>query len=153
MAIITRLLILLSLQSLLLDTAHADVEDSKCDSGFEYVYIHYDQCCGYGRYKRRPEVCAQAKPLPEQDERTTSYPKLPKTLSKVPPACSACARMIDSFDMALLPRLGERHKQLQKHHSKSRLAQTATVGELEAIVEDEVDRICTWPRTRTAPRA
>ena len=122
--------------------------DAKCDpGGFDYIRRNYDQCCGYGRFKRRPEVCEAAKPSPEEDERTPSYPKVPKTPTKMPPACNACARMIDNFEMGLLPRLAERHKQLLRHHSRSKFAASATVGELEAIVEEEVERICTWPRT------
>ena len=56
-------------------------------------------------------------------------------------------RLVDNFKMSMLPRLAERNAQLQKHHSKKKYAKTATVGELEAIVEEEVERICSWPRT------
>lgn len=73
-----------------------------------------------------------------------SYPKVKRAASA---PCSACARLVDNFKMALLPRLSERQAQLRKHHSRSRLAASGTVGELEAIVEEEVERICSWPRT------
>ena len=80
----------------------------------------------------------------EDDERTPSYPKL-----RIPvrPPCLACVRLVDNFDMGLLPALRKRHQEIIRHHSRSRLAASATVGELEAIVETEVERICTWPRT------
>ena len=53
--------------------------------------------------------------------------------------------------MGLLPRLRERHAHILKHHSRTRLAASATVGELEAIVEAEVERVCNWPRTHHQP--
>lgn len=59
----------------------------------------------------------------------------------------ACARLVDNFQMSLLPRLGARHEQLSRRRKRTRLAQSASVGELEAIVEEEVERICSWPRT------
>lgn len=61
------------------------------------------------------------------------------------------AGLVDNFENALLPRLKKRHDILRKHHSRTRLAASATVGELEAIVEDEVDQICAWPRTQHQP--
>ena len=91
----------------------------------------------------------EAAPRQSDDERTPSWPKLKSSVS---PQCTACARLVDNFKMALLPKLKKRHDELIKHHSRSRLAKTATVGELEAIVEEEVDRICSWPRSFHDPR-
>ena len=85
--------------------------------------------------------------IEEDDGRTLSYPKL---RVDVPPQCVACARLVDNLDNALLPRLRERHAQLQRHHSRTRRAASATVGDLEDIVEAEVERICSWPRTMSA---
>lgn len=117
----------------------------KCD-GADGVYAkeHYQLCCGKGRFAYRREICMQAAPRQSDEERTPSYPKV-KTEASVP--CMACARLVDNFKMSLLPRLAERQTQLKRSHSKSKFAQTATIGELESIVEDEIERICHWPRT------
>ena len=85
-----------------------------------------------------------AAPVVEDDERTASYPKL---VIPVRSPCLACARLVSNFDMGLLPRLRERHAQLKKHHSRTAFQKSATVGELESIVEAEVERICSWPNT------
>lgn len=123
----------------------SETQRRKCDgSDGAYAKSHYDICCGKGRYMFRDAICQAAAPVVEDDERTPSYPKLRTDVSA---PCLACARLIDNFKMALLPRLAERNAQLQRSRSKSKLAASASIGELEAIVEDEVDRICSWPRT------
>ena len=123
---------------------------AKCDGDDgAYAKAHYAICCGKGRFVHRREICMRAAPVVEDDERTPSYPKLTTEASI---ECMACARLIDNFKMGLLPKLSERQKQLRRSHSRSRLAQTATIGELEGIVEDEVERICSWPRTFHQPK-
>jgi hypothetical protein len=119
-----------------------------CDSGDEYVASHYEVCCSEGRYRWRRDACSAAAPVVEDDERTPAYPKLS---SRVSAPCTACARLVDNFNMGLLPRLAERQKQLQRHHSRTRLQRSSTIGELELIVEEEVERICSWPRTFHQP--
>lgn len=119
------------------------VQGNRCDN-VEYARSNYEPCCGHGRFLDRREVCFAAAPVQDEDDRVPSYPKVKSTVSK---RCTACARLVDNFQMALLPRLSERQAQLERHHSRSRFAASATVGELEAIVEEEVERICKWPRT------
>lgn len=112
-----------------------------------YARANYERCCTKGRQylsKARPAICESAAPVVEDDERTPSYPKV---VTPVRAPCLACARLVDNFDMGLLPKLRKRHAQLEKSHSRTRLQKSATVGELEAIVETEVERICSWPRT------
>lgn len=117
----------------------------KCDGDDgTYAKEHYAICCGKGRFIYRRDICNRAAPVVEDDERTPSYPKLTTDASA---PCMACARLVDNFKMGLLPRLAERQSQLLRSHSKSKLARTATIGELESIVEEEVERICSWPRT------
>ena len=118
-------------------------QSSQCDEE-AYAKAHYERCCGNGRFLDRRDLCFRVAPVQDEDERTPSYPKLRSSVSA---PCTACSRLVDNFKMGLLPRLSERQAQLRKHHSRSRLAATATVGELEAIVEEEVERICSWPRT------
>jgi len=132
---------------LLLTTLAQDT--SPCDTDAGYAKTHYDQCCGRGRYLDRREVCFAAAPVQDDDERTPSYPKL---WSNVSAPCTACARLVDNFKMGLLPKLSDRQTKIRKHHSRSRLAMSATVGELEAIVEEEVERVCMWPRTYHHPQ-
>ena len=117
-----------------------------CDD-VEQARKHHERCCTKGRQhvsKVRRAVCEAAAPVVEDDERTASYPKL---VIPVRSPCLACARLVSNFDMGLLPRLRERHAQLQKHHSRTAFQKSATVGELESIVEAEVERICSWPNT------
>lgn len=110
----------------------------------DYATGNYQICCGKGRYASRRKVCKAAAPVVPEDERTPAWPKLK---NPVPALCTACARLVDNFDRGLLPALHKRQRQIEKHHSRSRFAKSATVGELEAIVEEEVERICNWPRT------
>ena len=54
--------------------------------------------------------------------------------------------MVDNFDLGMLPRLREQQK-LAKKHYKTRYAKTATFGGFDSVIEEEVGRICQWPRT------
>lgn len=109
----------------------------------KYVKRHYNRCCGMGRFRYREEICEKLKPPEDPDLRTTAYPKLQR---KVSDRCTACARMVDNFDLGLLPRLRERQKQISKGY-KTRRSKSSSMGDLEAIVEEEVSHICQWPRT------
>lgn len=109
-----------------------------------YATKNYLICCGKGRFFYRKKVCRKAQPRQPDDERTPAWPKIK---NPVPALCTACARLVDNFDRGLLPALHRRQKQIEKHHSRSRYARSATLGELEDIVETEVERICNWPRT------
>lgn len=110
---------------------------------FKYVKKHFQRCCGIGRFKYRAEHCERAKPKEDPDLRTTAYPKL---RSKISNRCSACVRMVDNFDLGVLPRLREKQKLNQKHY-KTQYAKSANFGGFDDIVEEEVSRICQWPRT------
>ena len=109
----------------------------------KYVKRHYNRCCGLGKFRYREEICEKLKPPEDPDLRTTAYPKLQR---KVSDRCTACVRMVDNFDLGLLPRLRERQKQISKGY-KTRHSKSSSMGDLEAIVEEEVSRICQWPRT------
>ena len=109
----------------------------------KYVKRHYNRCCGLGKFRYREEICEKLKPPEDPDLRTTAYPKLQR---KVSDRCTACVRMVDNFDLGLLPRLRERQKQISKGY-KTRHAKSSSMGDLEGIVEEEVSRICQWPRT------
>ena len=109
----------------------------------KYVKRHYNRCCGLGKFRYREEICEKLKPPEDPDLRTTAYPKLQR---KVSDRCTACARMVDNFDLGLLPRLRERQKQISKGY-KTRRSKSSSMGDLEAIVEEEVSHICQWPRT------
>lgn len=129
---------------------------AKCDGdGFtgerKYTYAknNYKVCCGKGRYQSRRQICKKAAPVVSDEERTPAWPKM---RSPVSDECTACARLVDNFDMGLLPALHKRQKQIEKHHSRSHYAKLATIGDLEGIVEFEVERICNWPRTHHAVR-
>lgn len=89
----------------------------------------------------------ESQQLVEGDAHDRDTPAYPRLRSPVGVECTACARLVDNFDMSLLPRLRERAGQLHRHHARTRLAATATIGDLEEIVESEVERICSWPRT------
>ena len=115
----------------------------KCDGDEEYARAHYERCCGKGRYIDRDAMCEKVKPWEDPDLRTPAWPKVKP---RVDPKCMACARLVDNFDMAMLPRLRERHATTYYHHS-SKYAKGNTLGELESIVEEEVETICQWPRT------
>tara|TARA_B110001452_G_scaffold267381_1_gene277062 strand:+ start:1646 stop:3682 length:2037 start_codon:yes stop_codon:yes gene_type:complete len=114
----------------------------KCKK-YKYVKKHFQRCCGMGRFKYRAEHCERAKPKEDPDLRTTAYPKL---RSRISDRCSACVRMVDNFDLGLLPRLREKQKLNQKHY-KTRYAKSSNFGGFDDIVEEEVSRICQWPRT------
>ena len=120
----------------------------KCDGDEEYARAHYERCCGKGRYIDRDAMCEKVKPWEDPDLRTPAWPKVKP---RVDPKCMACARLVDNFDMAMLPRLRERHATTYYHHS-SKYAKGNTLGELESIVEEEVETICQWPRTHHNPR-
>ena len=109
----------------------------------KYVKRHYNRCCGLGKFRYREEICEKLKPPEDPDLRTTAYPKLQR---KVSDRCTACVRMVDNFDLGLLPRLRERQKQISKGY-KTRRSKSSSMGDLEAIVEEEVSHICQWPRT------
>ncbi len=122
-----------------------DVVRRKCDrKDGKYAKRHYSRCCGKGRSLDREAICEKAKPYEDPDLRTPAWPKVKPRVSD---QCMACARMVDNFDMGLLPKLRDRHEQLARHHSRSKLARSAGVGALEEIVEEEVDRVCQYPRT------
>ena len=123
-------------------------EQRGCDGADgAYAREHYQLCCGEGRFRDRRQICDAVAPVEGVDDRYESYPKVRSSDGRVSQSCFACARLVDNFQMALLPRLAERHRQLKAHHSRSHYAKTAALGELEAIVEEEVERICSWPRT------
>ena len=123
----------------------SEVVRDKCDGADgRYAKKHYARCCGKARYMDREAICEKAKPYMDPDLRTPAWPKVKPRVSD---QCMACARLVDNFDMGLLPRLRDRHEQLARSHSRTKHARTAGIGELEEIVEEEVDRICQWPRT------
>jgi hypothetical protein len=130
----------------------SDHERMRCGKDSTFVKENYGLCCGMGRYMARKRVCARAweqiRPKEDHDIRSPSWPKIRSTARS---SCIACVRLVDNFEMGLLPALHKRHGQLRRSHSSSRFAHSATVGELEAIVEHEVERICNWPRTHHDP--
>jgi hypothetical protein len=117
---------------------------NKCDRPEGYAALHYHKCCGDGRHLDRPEICQKAQPSSHPDERTPAWPKVDSAVSS---RCRACARLVDNLAMGLLPALDKRHAELARSHSRSAYARSAALGEVEAVAEAEVDRICNWPRT------
>ena len=106
-------------------------------------------CCGRGAYLNRRKICLENTPEQDEEERTPSYPKVK---NKASTSCTACSKLVENFKDSLLPRLAARQKIIRKSHSRSKLAASGTVGDLESIVEEEISRICLFPRTHNIPR-
>ena len=60
--------------------------------------------------------------------------------------CMACARILDCLKEGLLPRLRHLQEVKRRSYSKSKYQRLGAVGGLEEIIEEEVERLCVWPR-------
>ena len=58
----------------------------------------------------------------------------------------ACARILDCLKEGLLPRLRHLQEVKRRSYSKSKYQRLGAVGGLEEIIEEEVERLCVWPR-------
>ncbi len=86
-----------------------------------------------------------ASPAQQHDDRSPTFPKF-ESSAHVSDKCMACARILDCLKEGLLPRLRHLQEVKRRSYSKSKYQRLGAVGGLEEIIEEEVERLCVWPR-------